>query len=190
MNESRTPPSEEEIMSTAKSTPGGEAEAAEDVETLKAQLAEEQKRTEQYLANWQRAAADFQNYKRRTDQERGEAARMTNALLILNLLPILDDLERAFDSASSKLAGLTWVDGIRLIHRKLQATLEANGLSEIKALGEDFDPNLHEAVMEMEGEAGKVVEELQKGYRLFDRVIRPTMVKVGNGKAAEAPSQI
>lgn len=158
---------------------------AEDVESLKKALAEEKAKAEGYLANWQRAQADFINFKRRVEQERSETVKAANAMLMLNLLPVLDDLERALESVSVKLAGLTWVDGIHLIYRKLLAILEGYGLSEIEALGEPFDPNLHEAVLYGEGEEGKVIEELQKGYKLYDRVIRPTIVKVGKGKEEE-----
>jgi molecular chaperone GrpE len=156
--------------------------SAEDVEALKAQLEEEKKKAEGYLANWQRAAADFQNYKRRTEQERQEVALLANAALIINILPILDDLERALRNVDAHLAGLTWVDGIRLIHRKLQAILEASGVKEITTEGQDFDPRYHEATMYGEGEEGKVVAEVQRGYMLGDRVLRPAMVIVGRGK--------
>jgi molecular chaperone GrpE len=80
---------------------------------------------------------------------------------------------------------LTWTDGLRLIHRKLQATLEAQGVTEIKALGEDFDPSVHEAVGQAAGEDGKIIEEAQRGYKLHGRVIRPAFVIVGNGKTIE-----
>ena len=106
-------------------------------------------------------------------------------VLILNLLPVLDDLERAFNSLPAKLSELTWIDGIRLIFRKLQATLEAQGLSGIRSVGEEFNPAVHEAVTLGEGEEGKVIEELQKGYKLHDRVIRPALVMVGKGKEEE-----
>jgi len=154
----------------------------EDVEALRAGLEEEKKKAETYLANWQRAAADFQNYKRRTDQEREELGRLANAALVINILPILDDLERALTSVDARLAGLTWIDGIRLIYRKFQAVLEASGVREIKAEGEDFDPRFHEAVMYGEGEEGKVISEVQKGYMLGDRVIRPSAVVIGRGQ--------
>jgi len=101
---------------------------------------------------------------------------------MLNLLPILDDLERAFASIPERLAKLGWVDGVRLIERKLQANLEAQGLSPIKALGEPFDPHLHEAVRQDKGSEGMVVEEVQRGYKFRDRVIRPSKVVVGNGE--------
>jgi molecular chaperone GrpE len=157
------------------------AAETEDIDALKAGLEEEKKKAETYLANWQRAAADFQNYKRRTDQEREELGRLANAALVINILPILDDMERALTSVDARLAGLTWIDGIRLIYRKFQAVLEASGVREIKAEGEDFDPRFHEAVMYGEGEEGKVISEVQKGYMLGDRVIRPSAVVIGRG---------
>jgi len=140
---------------------------------------------QRYLENWRRAEADFENYKRRVEQERAESAKFAGMALILNILPIVDDLERAFKSIPEKLAHLTWTDGIRLIHRKLQATLEAQGVTEIKALGETFDPSVHEAVGQTAGEEGKVVEEAQKGYKLHGRVIRPAFVIVGSGSLQE-----
>jgi len=159
-----------------------EVTEVEDIEALKQALAEEKKKAEANLANWQRAQADFINYKRRSEQEKEEIGKFANTMLMLNLLPILDDLERAFTSTPPQMAKLTWVDGIRLIERKLRASLEAQGLSQIKALGEPFDPKFHEAAMHGKGKEGIVIEELQKGYMLHDRVIRPTMVVVGNGE--------
>ena len=168
---------------TAKVEP--EVAEVEDIKVLKQSLAEEKKKAEDYLANWQRAQADFINYKRRSEQEKEEVSKFANSLLMLNLLPILDDLERALASIPPKLAKLSWVDGIRLIERKLWASLEAQGLSQIKAQGEPFDPKLHEAAMHSKGKEGIVIEELQKGYKLHDRVIRPAMVVVGNGEEEE-----
>lgn len=163
----------------------GQEATEENVETLKETLALEKEKAENYLANWQRAQADFINYKRRAEQEKEEISKFANSILMLNLLPILDDLERAFVSIPPRLAELSWVDGVRLIERKLWATLEAQGLSPIKALGEPFDPKLHEAAMHSKGKEGIVIEELQRGYRLHDRVIRPAMVVVGNGEEEE-----
>lgn len=162
-----------------------EVEDVEDIEELKQALAEEKAKAEVNLAGWQRTQADFINYKRRSEQEKEEISKFANATLILNLVPILDDLERAFTSIPPRLAKLTWVDGIRLIERKLKANLEAQGLSQIKAQGEPFDPRLHEAVRYDNGKEGIVLEELQKGYKLHDRVIRPSMVVVGNGEIKE-----
>ncbi len=171
-NEGQTSKAEEEVVE-------------EDIESLKKALAETKAEAEANLAGWQRAQADLINYKRRNEQEKEEIGKFANSVLMLNLLPILDDMERAFASVPSHLAKLSWVEGIRLIKHKLWASLEAQGLSQIKAQGEPFDPNLHEAAMHGKGKEGMVIEELQKGYKLHDRVIRPAMVVVGNGEEEE-----
>ncbi len=153
----------------------------EDIDSLRKALEEEKLKAEKYLANWQRTEADLSNFKKRIEQERGEVAQFANMALILNLLPIVDDFERAFNTLPDKLEQLTWIDGIRLIWRKLWVSLEAQGISEIKAVGEKFDPAVHEAVRQEDGEEGEVLEELQKGYKLRDRLIRPALVVVGGG---------
>ncbi len=122
-----------------------EVAEVEDIQTLKESL--DEGKAEDYLANWQRTQADFINYKRRSEQEKEDISKFVNTALMLSLLPILDDLERAFTSIPNRIAKLSWVDGIRLIERKVQATLAAQGLSQIKATGEPFDPNFHEAAM-------------------------------------------
>jgi molecular chaperone GrpE len=162
-----------------------EVAEVEDIEALKQALAGEKEKAETNLAGWQRTQADFVNYKRRTEQEKEEIGKFANSMLVINLLPALDDLERAFTSITDQLTEVSWVDGIRLIERKLRGILEAQGLSPIQALGEPFDPNLHEAVMQSEGKEGIVVEELQKGYKFQDRVIRPARVIVGSGEKEE-----
>ncbi len=164
-----------------------EADVAEveDIETLKEALAEAKAKAEEYYAGWQRAQADFINYKRRSEQEGVETRKFANTVLILSILPVLDDLERALASIPPRQAKLSWVDGIRLIQRKLQSNLEAQGVSQIKALGETFDPNLHEAARLGRGEEGIVIEELEKGYKLHDKIIRPSKVVVGNGEGEE-----
>ena len=154
----------------------------EDITVLKQTLAEEKAKAEANLAGWQRAQADFINYKRRTEQEKGEISQFARATFILELLPVLDDLERAFAAIPLRLTKTGWVDGIKLIWTKLRTTMEAQGLSEIKALGEPFDPHLHEAIRQDKGEEGVVVKEVQKGYKFNDRIIRPSKVVVGNGE--------
>jgi molecular chaperone GrpE len=163
----------------------------EDVESLRQALAEEEKKAEDYLANWQRAQADFINYKRRNEQERQDFNRFANANLILSLLPILDDLDRALSSVPSvKAAKHSWLEGIRLVDRKFQSVLETQGLTPIKSLGEPFDPNFHEAVRQDEGKEGIVVEELQKGYMMHDRLLRPAKVVVGNGSKEDGREEL
>ena len=157
----------------------------EDVEALKQALVEEKQKAEDYLANWQRAQADFINYKRRSEQAKEETSQYAKAALVLNLLPVFDDLERAFTSIPPRLANLTWVEGISLIERKFRTSLEAQGLSPIEAVGEPFNPHLHEAIRQDKGEEGIVIEEVEKGYKLHDRVIRPSKVVVGNGEVED-----
>jgi molecular chaperone GrpE len=155
-----------------------------DPDRLRALLQEEREKAASYMQNWQRAAADYQNFKRRVEDERGETARLASAAFIINLLPLIDDLERALHNVDGHLAGLTWVDGIRLIHRKFIALLEMSGVEEIAADGQSFDPSVHEAVAQVPGDENKVVSVVQKGYKLGDRVVRPAMVVVGAGGAA------
>jgi molecular chaperone GrpE len=165
----------------ADGSPEATAEA-DSVESLRAQLEEERARAGAYYQSWQRAAADFQNYKRRTEEERQKNVLYANLALVLNVLPVIDDLERALTSIDVKLAGLQWVEGVRQIVRKFQGALEASGVQEIPADGRDFDPNLHEAIAQDAGEEHKVVRVVQKGYTMGERVIRPAMVIVGNGE--------
>jgi len=159
-----------------------EVTEVDDIAALKQSLVDAEAKAEANLAGWQRAQADFINYKRRTEQEKEEISQFTRAMLMLDLLPALDDLERAFAAIPPRLAKFGWVDGIRLIWSKLQTTLKAQGLSEIEAVGEPFDPHLHEAVRQDKGKEGVVIEEVQKGYKFRDRVIRPSKVVVGGGE--------
>ncbi len=163
---------------------GGAPEAAASNEAAAPadELAAEREKAESYYRNWQRAAADFQNYKRRVEQERSEAARLSSAALVINLLPVFDDLDRAVASVDSTLAGLNWVQGVTAIHQKVGRLLEAMGVKEIEAVGEQFDPARHEAIGKQAGDEGKVLQVAQKGYLLHDKVLRPAMVIVGSSE--------
>ncbi len=166
------------VESNEATEPGIEQE---DIESLQQALAAEREKAERYLANWQRTQADFANHKQRTEQEKKETVEFANSALICSLLPVIDDLERAIASVSAELAESSWTEGIRLIYNKIRAILEAQGLTEIEARGEPFDPRVHEAIMQRRGQEGVVVEETQKGYRFKDKVIRPSLVTVGMG---------
>jgi len=168
---------------------GLEKARTKDLESLKQELCAEKEKAEAYLASWQRTQADFINYKRRTEQQGREVGQVACSNLVLRLLPVLDDLERALESVPEELDGQNWLDGIKLVERKLRATMEARGLSEIEALGKTFDPNLHEAMMCCAGENGVVVREIQKGYKFYDKVIRPAGVAVGDGEEAAAKEE-
>jgi molecular chaperone GrpE len=195
MDDNRIMPGEEDEGAESSDMANRQEEASElgeleDVEALKKAFAEEEAKAGKYLANWQRAQADFINFKRRTEQEKGDIIKLANAGLIFNLLSVVDDMERALDNISNKLAGSKWVDGIVLIYRKFMAILEANGVSEMKALGERFDPSLHEAVVHVEGESGKIMAVVQKGYMMSNRVLRPAMVKVGSGQSSNSSDEL
>ncbi len=144
-------------------------------------LAEEKKRAEEYLANWQRAQADFINYKRRAEQERLEFNNYANANLVLSILPVLDDLERAIKAIPEEFNKHDWVEGIKLVERKFKTTLEGQGVKPILALGMAFDPKLHEAIRHEKGKEGMVIAEYQKGYTLNGKLLRPSHVAVGKG---------
>lgn len=159
-----------------------EVEEMGEIGQLKQALAEEAAKAENYLVNWQRTQADLENYKRRTLQEKEELSKFANSLIILNFISVVDDLERASDSIPPEIAGVGWVEGIKLIESKLLSNMEAQGLVPIKALGEPFDPELHEAVRQDNGKEGMIIEEVQRGYTFHDRVLRPSQVIVGNGE--------
>jgi molecular chaperone GrpE len=158
------------------------AELTNLVEELEQQLAEANGRAQESLHNWQRSAADFANFKRRVDDEREAVARFANAGLISRLLGVLDDFDRALENVPAD-AHEGWLEGIRLVERKLRGVLEAEGVTPIDAMGQPFDPNIHEAVLHEETADhpdNQVIGELQRGYRLHDRVLRPALVRVAN----------
>ena|SRR3990172_6081154 len=153
-----------------------------DIETLQKMLAEEQEKSLKYLTNWQRTQADLVNYKKYVELDKQESSKFANSTLILKLLPVMDDFDRALGSLSPDAVNQPWVDGFRLIDRKLQSILELHGVTEIKAKGEPFDPNFHEAMRQDKGAEGVVLEEVEKGYMFKDRLLRASKVVVGNGE--------
>ena len=178
---------DEEKNATASAEEESEATSADSavVDDLTKALDEAKAKAEANLAGWQRAAADLANYRKRTDQERSELVKNANADLIRRLLPVVDDMERAFATVPADLIGLPWVEGMTLIERKLLAILEQEGVTQYSALGQEFDPAYHDAVTIEATDAandGKVVGEIQKGYRFRDRVLRPALVRVGKGR--------
>ncbi len=157
------------------------------LEQLQGELETARQEAEITFARYQRLAADFENHKRRTRQELIDRAQYANEQLLLKLLPLLDNFQRALEHAPPDVDP-GWFEGIKLIARQFQATLEAQGLSTIPALGERFDPTQHEAIAREETDAhaeGTVVEEMQRGYRLHEKVLRPTLVKVAQPRALQ-----
>ena len=140
------------------------------------------------FARYQRLAADFENYTRRTRQELADRTQYANEELLRKLLPILDNLRRALDHAPEGI-DRNWSEGLRMVVRQFEDTLQAQGVSPIPAIGEKFDPAQHEAIAREETdehEEGTIVEEMQPGYRLHERVLRPTLVKVAQPRALKS----
>lgn len=155
-------------------------ESKEDSNGIEEKLAEKTAQYEDIFSQFQRLQADFANYKKRVEKEKGEIYLYANEKIALDLLSIIDNLERAIQSQdeSDETNGL--LDGINLVYKQLIDTLGKHGVEEIEALGKPFDMNLHYAVMqeETDGEPNCVIDILQKGYKINDKVLRPAMVKV------------
>jgi molecular chaperone GrpE len=160
---------------------GEQNEASIRIAELELQLEAEQRKSEEYLDGLRRSQADFINYKRRSAQEQQDARVAAQAAVIERLLPVLDDLGRALDSAPAEFADQPWVEGIFLVRRRLFATLEQMGVRQVGKVGEVFDPNIHDALMTQSGTGspmGTVVQVTRSGYVLGDRIIRPAQVIV------------
>ena len=163
---------------------GGEAASEE----LKRRVAELEQELGETKAAWQRTAADYANYRRRTDQEREQSAGLANESLLRKLLTVVDDFDRALESMPRELEHLGWIEGVWLVERKLRALLESEGVTPIDATGKPFDPHEHEAVVHQETTEAPddtVISELQKGYRIRNRVLRPALVTVAKNVAGE-----
>jgi molecular chaperone GrpE len=181
MNGDPRPKTRAEERAEAISTPS-RSELLEQLQEAEAALARTREQADENMRNWQRTAADFSNYKRRTEEERAAMGLMANAVLLGRLLAVIDDFDRALESVPEDIHE-GWLDGIRLVERKLQALLEAEGVKPIEAIGQPFDPNLHEAVVHEETAEhpdNTVIGEVQRGYLLRERVLRPSLVRVAN----------
>jgi molecular chaperone GrpE len=149
---------------------------------LEEKLAEVERERDEYLNDLKRVAADFENYRKRVARDQEGLVARAHERLVKELLPVLDDLERALEAAAQhEEAELE--EGVRLVHRELMEALAREGLVEVETDGQ-FDPHVHEALLSQpsEQEDGSVVEVLQKGYRLGDRVLRPARVVVSQGE--------
>ena len=150
-------------------------------EAEKSPLEEIQSKADEYLAGWQRERAEFANYKKRVDRERETTYKNAAGGVIKRFFPVMDDMERALKNRPAEGEGADWAEGIELIYRKLLSILEAEGIAPIEAEGSIFDPHLHEAVMKIpsdEHETEHIIEVLQQGYRIGERVLRPATVVV------------
>ena len=185
MTDSRT--STDEIINTASPmdgtlpVPGHTVEngsgASPDGDVLSAITAERDDLRDQL----QRVAADFANFRRRSDEERAMVRLDSNRMLLLQVLEVLDDFQRALGAIPEEHRDSGWVAGVAMIEKKFQTLLERAGVTPVDTLGQPFDPALHEAVATQPGSSDQVVAEVYRtGYRLGDRLLRPAMVKVGD----------
>lgn len=154
-----------------------------ELEILKNKFKEQQEEKELLLKRLQRAQADFKNYKQRIEKSRFQDRVLAQEETVLKLLPILDNFERALDYKKDSQDD-NYAQGVAMIYRQLRSTLEEIGLKEIKALGEQFDPEFHEAVERVddcEAKNDTVLEVVQKGYVFGSNLLRPALVKVSKG---------
>ncbi len=165
---------QEEITELKEEEIEEKVEESEEVVELKKQIEELESRL-------LRSKADFENYKKRTRVEKEELAKYANVRLIGEILPIFDNFKRAIDSSDEMQNIDSLIEGVKMVYRQLEEMLTKEGLEPIESIGHTFNPEQHQAVMQVESDehdSGVVVEELQKGYKLKDKVIRPSMVKV------------
>lgn len=168
-------------VEVAEESPERKKEDSPSREQLESELEKWKRQAEEHYEMFLRARADLENYRRRARRELEETARYAASPLAEALLPVLDNMERALAAGKDSGGGEAFYQGVEMVYRQLLQVLTEAGLSPIEAVGKPFDPRLHNAVMQTESdeyESGTVVEELQRGYRFKDRVLRPTMVKV------------
>jgi molecular chaperone GrpE len=163
-------------------------EESAELEQLRSELEVAKGLAAEHLASLQRTAADFANFRRRTTEDRERELGLASESLLRKLLAIVDDFDRALDSMPEELKGASWIDGIVLLARKLRLQLESEGVTPIESVGRPFDPHEHEAIASVPATGrpdGEVVAELQRGYRVRNRVLRPAMVAVAGGAASD-----
>ncbi len=169
-----------ENQAAAESTPGTTEQAPVDAEreALIQQLKEAESKIVEYKDGWARSQADFQNFRKRVDRDNEAFKASTKGDIIKKVLPVLDDLERALQNRPADDA---WANGVELVARKFQNILDIEGVKKIEAKGMAFDPNFHEAISHEpseEVESGYVIDVIQNGYVIGERVIRPALVRV------------
>jgi len=169
------------------------AESEDELAALNAALAEAEARAAEYLDGWQRARAEFANYRRRQEQQRKQMQVTAKANVLVQLLPVMDDLKRALEAVPEEIEGDPWVSGVEQVQRKWRAALEREGLCILPVeAGDAFDPNIHEALTHepsSDVEAGKVIEVAQPGYQVDGVILRPALVRVSSGSPAVAEEE-
>ncbi len=159
----------------------GISEELTEIEMLRVELDEARSSADEYLDGWQRARADFQNYKKRIERERKDVYQTAAGNILKRFLDVLDDMELALETRPQDGNGAEFANGIELIYQKLIATLEKEGVSLMDVDGQEFDPAFHEALSSEDSEeyeSGKIIAVVKSGYVLGDRVLRPALVRV------------
>ena len=157
-----------------------ETETNQLLDALQQELAECRSKSDEYLDGWQRARAEFTNYRKRVERDQALMQQTLTGSIVKRYLEIVDDLDRALKNRPQEGEGASWADGIELIYRKLINILESNGVTIMPATAM-FDPNLHEAITSEDSDqhqSGEIIEVIQQGYLLSDRVLRPALVRV------------
>ena len=164
------------------------------IEALTTERDDASRTADEYLSALQRERAEFQNFKRRTSEERMRELGLAGEDLIRKVLAVADDFDRAIDARPESIAEEAWFEGVAAIDRKLRALLESEGVSTISAEpGTTFDPREHDAIANVPGTGrpeGEIVEQVRRGYRLRDRVLRPALVAVAAGDAGSADAEL
>lgn len=176
--------SENEQPTSASPAPAAGAPLSPDIAELQEQLAQAQAQAAEYLDNWRRATADLSNARKRMQRELDEYRAGAAARILEKLLPVADDIDRAFNAMPPDQAEAEWVTGFRMIQRKLHGVLESEGVTAIPTEGQTFDPAIHHAVTHEEAdgfEDGQIIAEFTRGYMLNDKVLRPALVRVAKG---------
>jgi molecular chaperone GrpE len=167
-------------------------DAIDELAVLQEELEQAKAKEAEYLDGWQRARAELANARKRFQRDQVQAYTNAQADVLKHVLPIVDDFERALETLPSNLSGLTWIEGVLLIRRKLDMLLEQSGVTTIDAVGEEFDPFLHQAVTHEPSDTvppGHVIAELQRGYTISERVLRPSMVRVSSGPPPDSEAE-
>lgn len=158
-----------------------EEQVPAELQALQQALDASQAKADEYLDGWQRARAEFANYKKRVERDQAQIYQNAVGTVVKRYLAVVDDLERALQTRPQEGEGAAWSAGIELIYRKMLAALDADDIKAMQAEGQMFDPLLHEAVMQEpspDHQSGQIIEVLQKGYLIGERVLRPAMVRV------------
>jgi len=157
-------------------------------QTIEDRLAQKEREAQENYDKWLRSVAELENYKKRQEREKAELCKFGQESLIRELLPVLDNIDRAIEHSKVNHVPASFIEGLELARKSFWEVLQKNGVEAINAVGEKFDPNLHEAIMQQEDperEENSIISEAQKGYKLNDRLLRPSMVVVAKKSTPE-----